>query len=198
MSLRLTGGVFKGREIQTPPHADTTRPTQAKIRQAIFNSLQAVTPQARVLDLFAGSGALGFEALSREASRVVFVERDRLARKILDENSTRLNVRDRVEIAALPVEDWIERRSGADLALFDLVFADPPYDSGWHLRMISEWDWSRILAPDGLLVVEWGRGPARRGKSQETIGMPERTGFLVKVREKNYGDTNVTTFQLQS
>ena len=64
--LRLTGGVLRGRTIQAPPHQQT-RPTQSKLRQALFNSLQAVTPEARVLDLFAGSGALGFEALSRGA-----------------------------------------------------------------------------------------------------------------------------------
>ena len=95
--LRLTGGEFRGRSIHTPGH-DQTRPTQAKLRQALFNSLQTVITDATLLDLFAGAGTLGFEALSRGASHVTFVESNRTVARLIEKNAAELNVRDRVRV----------------------------------------------------------------------------------------------------
>ncbi|MGZ3709018.1 MAG: 16S rRNA (guanine(966)-N(2))-methyltransferase RsmD, partial [Bdellovibrionota bacterium] len=123
--LRLTGGEFRGRMIQTPSH-DHVRPTQARLRQAWFNSIQAEIPEAKILDLFAGSGALGFEALSRGASEVTFVEKHRSTLKLIAKNVATLGVNSRVELIEASVDSVfkrVERR-----APFDLVFADPPYE----------------------------------------------------------------------
>src|SRR5947209_5287288 len=106
--IRLTGGIFRGRVIQTPSHQHT-RPSHARLRQALFNSLQTEIPEARVLDLFAGSGALGFEALSRGAESVVFVESNRSALKVIDKNIQDLDVKSQTRVLAELVETVIPR-----------------------------------------------------------------------------------------
>src|SRR4051812_18174623 len=95
--LRITGGEFRGRSLHAPK-GDHTRPTQSKLRQALFNSLQASLPDARVLDLFAGSGALGFEALSRGAAHVHFIESARPVAKLIEKNGAELRVLDRMTL----------------------------------------------------------------------------------------------------
>lgn len=183
--LRLTSGIFRGRMIQTPPH-NTTRPTQAKVRQALFNSIQSTIPDAKVLDLFAGSGALGFESLSRGAKEVVFVENSRSVIKILQKNIQTLQVQDQVHILDESVQSALS--SLKKHAPFDLILADPPYENGWELKLLETWPWEEILVPGGCFCLEWGTV-----KSQVNE-LPDRLPFLVKAREKNYGDTVLTTY----
>lgn len=188
--LRLTGGEFRGRLIQTPPDRpgkNTVRPTQAKLRQALFNSLQAVIPDAKVLDLFAGSGALGFEALSRGAASVVFVEDSRSVLKLLEKNVAELGVGDRAKVIGDSMERVGKRLGG--MGPFDLVLADPPYAADWEMKLLKLLPWNEILAPGGHFCLEWG---TQKSKVAE---LPERVPFLVKVREKNYGDSVLTTYQ---
>jgi 16S rRNA (guanine966-N2)-methyltransferase len=168
------------------PSGERTRPTQARTRQALFNSVQAHAPGANVLDLFAGSGLLGFEALSRGAARATLVESARAAVKCIAKNARTLGVEDRVTIVGEPLERSIER-IGA-LAPFDLVLADPPYAAGWELRLLDELPWGEWLAPDGLLCLEWGRVKSK------VDALPDATPFLVKAREKIYGESVLTTY----
>lgn len=191
--LRLTGGEFRGRFIQTPadrPGKNTVRPTQARLRQALFNSLQTVIPDAKVLDFFAGSGALGFEALSRGAASVVFVEEARSVLKLLERNSAELGVQDRVEIIGDSVARADKRLKSH--APFDLILADPPYDAGWELKLLEDLRWDELLVPGGYFCLEWGT------QKSQVDTLPERTPFLVKVREKNYGDSVLTTYQRET
>jgi 16S rRNA (guanine966-N2)-methyltransferase len=188
--LKLTGGEFRGRMIQTPSdHSGTAkvRPTQARLRQALFNSLQAVIPEAKVLDLFGGSGALGFEALSRGAASVVYIEDARTALKLLEKNAATLGVSDRVRIISDSVANTM-KRVGAHQP-FDLVLADPPYAAGWELKLLTDLRWDDLLAPEGHFCVEWGK------QKSQVDELPDETPFLVKVREKIYGDSILTTFQ---
>ena len=83
--IRITSGLYRGRSLKTPPNTKT-RPTASRVRAALLNSLQDRIPEARVVDLFAGSGGLGFEALSRGAAQVTFVDSDRNAQKAIQEN----------------------------------------------------------------------------------------------------------------
>jgi 16S rRNA (guanine(966)-N(2))-methyltransferase RsmD len=184
--LRLTGGEFRGRSIQTPS-GRSTRPSQAKLRQALFNSLQFEVPEARVLDLFAGSGALGFEALSRGASRAVFVESDRAACQLIQKNRDELRVGDRCVVIEASVDQCAARLRGEPP--FDLILADPPYEAGWELRLLREWDWAAILKPGGAFVLEWG---VQKSQAAE---LPDAAGPLRKSREKNYGDSVLTTYR---
>jgi 16S rRNA (guanine966-N2)-methyltransferase len=158
-SMRIVGGRFKGRAIAAPAGRDT-RPTSDRAREAIFNILDHAPwspglTDRRVIDLFAGSGALGFEALSRGAAFALFVETDPGARGA---------IRDTVEAFNLFGTTRIHRRDATDLGVkpagvgapFDLVFADPPYGQGLALPALTglmRGDW---ITPDALIVLEVG------------------------------------------
>ena len=189
--LRLTGGEFRGRSIQTPPERsggrNSVRPTQAKLRQALFNSLQMKIPDAKVLDLFGGSGSLGFEALSRGAAHATFIEDSKGIVKYIEKNAALLGVEDRVRIFTDTVLNAVKRTYG--LAPFDVVLADPPYEAGWELRLLNELDWDKLLAVGGVLCIEWG------SQKSQVSELPDTTPFLSKVREKAYGDSMLTTYE---
>ena len=126
---RVVGGSWGGRRLVTPP-GETTRPTSEKVRAALASSLYSTggLVGARVLDLYAGSGALGLELVSRGASSAVFVERDRAALKALRANITALGVEARSTVVTSDVPAWVPALRGVDLALID-----PPYEfEGWE------------------------------------------------------------------
>ena len=123
MTIRIIAGEFGGRRIKTPG-TDKVRPTADRVREAWFSILQGSIPGARVLDLFAGSGALGFEALSRGAVSVDFVEQHAASFAIIRDNAATLNVADQVTIHRTDAIRFAERlQPGA----YDVAFADPPY-----------------------------------------------------------------------
>jgi len=128
--VRVISGSARGRKLVTP-EGSGTRPTPDRVREATFNalgSLGAVT-EAAVLDLFAGSGAMGIEALSRGAARATFVDSDLAARRAIDANLTACGLTDAAEVVATPVERFV---SGAQARHWDLALLDPPYDyDGW-------------------------------------------------------------------
>ncbi|OFZ18955.1 MAG: 16S rRNA (guanine(966)-N(2))-methyltransferase RsmD [Bdellovibrionales bacterium GWB1_55_8] len=191
--LRLTGGEFRGRMIHSPAGLHT-RPTQARLRQALFNSIQLLIPDSNVLDLFAGAGTLGFEAISRGARKVTFVEHDRSSFRLLEKNVEELGIHDRVELVGESVERAVPRLLRG--APFDIVIADPPYAEGWEKRILSGFEgkisWQEVLAPGGNLLIEWGRLKSRDFKMEE---LPESAPFLAKVREKIYGESVLTTYE---
>ena len=182
LMLKLTGGEWRGRSIDAPSGL-TTRPTQAQLRQAWMNSIQFRISEARVLDLFAGSGALGFEALSRGAASAVFVESDRKVLQLIERNAQKLGCEDRIEARAEALERF--RPQGA----FNLIFADPPYTGNFELRILDLFAGGEFLAPEALVMIEWGR--------QKSIPkeLPQKSGVLVKIREKEYGDSILSTYQ---
>jgi 16S rRNA (guanine966-N2)-methyltransferase len=188
--IRLTGGEFRGRSIRTPKLPERglglTRPTQAKLRQALFNSLQAYIPDAKILDLFAGPGTLGFEALSRGAERVVFVEEQRSVCRLIEANARELGVEERVRILECTAEQAWSRLTGE--APFDIVLADPPYSGGFETKLLTRAPWTELLTTEGFFCLEWG---LVKGGS----ALPDASPVLVKVREKNYGDSVLTTFR---
>ena len=121
--MRITGGIHRGRKLKVP-RTGTVRPTQDRVREALFSMLASGFPGGRVLDLFAGSGAVGFDALSRGASEVVWVERDRRACVVLQENLDLLGAKNGRVVCA-DVHRWV-KGTGRGMR-FDVVFADPPY-----------------------------------------------------------------------
>ncbi|OLC43960.1 MAG: 16S rRNA (guanine(966)-N(2))-methyltransferase RsmD [Gemmatimonadetes bacterium 13_1_40CM_3_65_8] len=131
--LRIIAGEFKGRRLKVPS-GRTVRPTGDRVREAWFSILQQAIPGARVLDLFAGSGALGFEALSRGAVSVDFVETRRSSLAILKANSEALKVEDRVTIHRTDAVRFAERLEPGQ---FDVAFADPPYASDEAERLAA-------------------------------------------------------------
>ena len=123
-TTRITGGEWRGRVIDTPRGA-TTRPTRSLIREALFNIVGDVDG-ARLLDLYAGAGTVGFEALSRGAAAVTFVDRDRAALAAITATAERLHCADRCAAITAHVPPWV-RRAGPEIASFDLCFIDAPY-----------------------------------------------------------------------
>jgi 16S rRNA (guanine966-N2)-methyltransferase len=123
--LRIIAGEFKGRRLKTPAGRQT-RPTSERVREAWFSILQQSIPGARVLDLFAGSGALGFEALSRGAASVDFVETQRASLATLEANARSLEVENRVTLHRMDALRFAERLQPR---AYDVAFADPPYAS---------------------------------------------------------------------
>jgi 16S rRNA (guanine966-N2)-methyltransferase len=185
--LKITGGEFRGRMIEAP-RGEQVRPSAAQLRQALFNSLQAYTPDAKVLDLFAGAGALGLEALSRGAAFAVFVEQSKPSIAAIERNIATLKVADRTEVISESVaKAWhrIQR-----FAPFDLVIADPPYAAGWEMKLLADLPWEELLAPGGHFVLEWG------AKKSQVVELPETAanGLLTKIREKKYSDSLLTTY----
>jgi 16S rRNA (guanine966-N2)-methyltransferase len=124
--VRVIAGSAKG--VRLAPVPGGVRPVSDRAREGLFSSLAADVPGARVLDLFAGTGALGIEALSRGAERAVFVERDRGALRGLRENLERTRLADRAEVVASEVLRLVTRNGESERA-FDVVLADPPYDT---------------------------------------------------------------------
>jgi 16S rRNA (guanine966-N2)-methyltransferase len=157
--MRIVSGQFRGRPIVTPP-GQGTRPTSDRARQAVFNILEHAPwarplSGARVIDLFAGSGALGLEAMSRGAAFCLFVETDDAARGAIREN---------IEAFGLFGASRIHRRDATDLGVrpgsagapFDLALLDPPYHRGLAEKCVAELAAQGWLAPGALLMVERG------------------------------------------
>jgi 16S rRNA (guanine966-N2)-methyltransferase len=171
--MRVVAGEFRGRKLVAPP-GTTTRPTTDKVREAVFNALGSmnVLDGALVADLYAGTGALGLEALSRGAEHVTFVETDRAARRALVQNIESLDVRDRVRVMTA---DTFAVVGALDV---DLVFADPPYEFDRWQELLSAVASGRTGAPS-LVVAE----------SAEEFGVD--AGWEI-TRAKRYGRTWVT------
>jgi 16S rRNA (guanine(966)-N(2))-methyltransferase RsmD len=147
MSIRITGGQLSGRKLTVGSGHDI-RPTPDRVRLALFNSLMAHRRVAggRVLDLCAGSGALGIEALSRDAESVDFIDRDT---KILSQNIDQLKLNDRAKIHRCDIRRLPEIGGG-----FDLIFFDPPYQSGLYQPVMEHIIDKDLLRPTGWLILE--------------------------------------------
>ena len=154
MSLRVIAGRYGGRRLVAPP-GTSTRPTADRVREALFSILGSAVEGARVLDLFAGSGALGIEALSRGAASATFVDRLPTAIKAVRANLETLHIRG---AEVLPIDARAHLRSASQAGRqYDLVFLDPPYrDAATLGRELAE-ALPGVLAPDALVVSESDR-----------------------------------------
>lgn len=153
--LRIIGGEWRRRVLRFPD-VDGLRPTPDRVRETLFNWLGQRLTGLRCLDLFAGSGALGFEAASRGAHEVVLVERDGAALKALRANKDMLGA-DRVEVVA---GDGLSYLAGA-CGLFDVIFMDPPFAVDLLPEALARA--ATHLAPEGKIYIEFGKRPELRG-----------------------------------
>jgi 16S rRNA (guanine966-N2)-methyltransferase len=176
--VRVVAGEARGRRLQAPP-GEGTRPTLDRVREALFNALVSLDAVhgAVVVDLFAGSGALGIEALSRGAAHCTFVDRDRAARRTIEANLAATGLADRASVVGGDAGRWLAEATGP----VDLALLDPPYatdDATWA-RLL---DGVAGLAPGGVVVLE----------SDREIDLGDGWGVL---RHKRYGDTLVVIVQ---
>lgn len=169
--LTVTAGVHRGRRLRVPPGI---RPTTDRVRAAVFDALQGPPPE-RVLDLYAGSGAFGIEALSRGAAYACFIERSRRAVAAIRQNLERLGLRDSAEI----VVGDARRLKLARGAPFGLVFADPPYNESPWVALFDSLETPGLLADDALVVTETS---SRTGAPRVPVGWR-------RLKERRHGDT---------
>ncbi|MGP1408590.1 16S rRNA (guanine(966)-N(2))-methyltransferase RsmD [Selenomonas sp.] len=178
--MRIITGKARGCRLKTPK-GEATRPTADRIKESLFNILGRRVEEACVLDLFAGTGALGLEALSRGAASALFV--DERTTPLIEENAAKTRLSARAEIVrgdALRVL----ARLGALGRSFDLIFCDPPYQRGFWEKALSSVDREGLLAPDGCMIVEHGTD------EEELPALKE----LRCVREESYGKTTRLRF----
>jgi len=173
--MRITAGSAKGTHLRGPRTG--VRPTADRVKDALFNSLAPRLAGARVLDLFAGTGALGIEALSRGAARAVFIERDARAAATIRANLSAAHLHDAAQVRRGGVDTELAalERNGAE---FDLILLDPPYGQDLPARTLRRLSGSRVLASGGLIAAEghWRDDPG------------EVTG-LARIRTARYGET---------
>jgi 16S rRNA (guanine966-N2)-methyltransferase len=177
--MRVIAGSAGGIGLAVPKRG--VRPTMDRIKAAIFSSLGDAVIGARVLDLFAGSGALGIEALSRGAASVVFVESDPQSTEIIEGNLAKTKLKGRIR--QQDVFDFLRHASGADL--FDIVFADPPYEKTedgerFTEKLLANEALPQLMDADGIFVLE----------KQPAEALPEMKQWHL-VRQKTYGATEV-------
>jgi 16S rRNA (guanine966-N2)-methyltransferase len=178
--MRVIGGALGGRRLEAPP-GRATRPTSDRVREALFNVLGDVS-DAAVLDLYAGTGALGIEALSRGASRAVFVDNGRPAIAALRSNIEALGLAARSQVLALPVKRALGKLGGA--GPFDLVLVDPPYASLDEAAEVLA-RLAAITAPSARIVLEHASRDA-----------PPEPSPLVRTATRTYGDTALSFYSL--
>jgi 16S rRNA (guanine966-N2)-methyltransferase len=176
--VRIIAGRFKGRRL-SPPSWEGLRPTSDKLRETLFNVLAPRIEGARVLDAYAGTGALGLEALSRGASHVVFVDADRRATAAIGRSATAWGLEAVYTIYVGDAVQWLRRL--ADGPRFDLILLDPPYSSPQIHEALDAG--AGCLAPEGLLVLE-------RATRQDVDGPVS----LERVRDLKSGDSTLTFF----
>lgn len=179
--MRVIAGTLKGRRLD-PPTWDGLRPTSDKLRETLFNIVAPRLEGARVLDGYAGTGAVGIEALSRAAAQVTFIDQDPRACALIQHNLERCGITDGYAIIQTTVLQAIERLRGEPA--FDVILLDPPYATDTHdaLQHVGE-----IVKPDGVVVLEHAR------KSES----PVAPGRLVRTREVRSGDSALTFYTCQ-
>jgi 16S rRNA (guanine(966)-N(2))-methyltransferase RsmD len=174
--MRVIAGTSRGRRLSAFEGRDV-RPTPDRVREALFSILQSklgTFDNLRVLDLFAGSGALAIEALSRGSASACLVEKATASEKIIRENLKRCQMTDR---AKLVVKDVFKALPGFTSQSFDLIFLDPPYSQGLAERAITNIDRLGLLSEEGLLCVETGTDES----------LPEAIGKLQRIDQRRYG-----------
>jgi 16S rRNA (guanine966-N2)-methyltransferase len=180
--MRIVAGRARGRKLAVPPGRGV-RPTSDRVREALFSSLGRAVEGARVLDLFAGSGALGLEALSRGAASAVFVDSARRAREALARNLSTTGFEPLARVIAsdaLEALQWLAREG----ARFDLVFLDPPYAADLRSRALERLGSLGLLAPSARVVAEHPTGEG-----------PQAIAGLRIIAVKRYGDTSLTLME---
>jgi len=182
--MRIIAGKYKARQISMPA---ATRPTKDKVREALFNVLGPYIKGLKILDLFAGSGSLGIEALSRGGASAVFVDSARASTKVIEKNLEALGLPKGTENVRVLTRDVRSAmislyKSGEN---FDIIFIDPPYYKNWIRKCLKYNSVYDILAPSGLIIAEH----FKKDK------IPQQTKPLKLIRQLAYGDTVISIYK---
>lgn len=179
MNVRVISGIYGGRVLDAPDRRSTHAMSE-RARNALFNSIRAELSGARVLDAFAGSGSLGIEALSRGAASAIFIEKDRVAAKIIQKNVDMLGIKT-AKVIKTTVSNWLDT---SDPEPFDIILVDPPYNDPQFPTVERLFG---LLKPGALMVL------SHAGKGE----VPSKTGVVV-VDNRSYGNLNLTLYRLDA
>jgi 16S rRNA (guanine966-N2)-methyltransferase len=182
--MRVIAGKYRGRRLKSPPSLQT-RPTSDRLRETLFNILAPRIEAGRFLDLCAGSGAVGIEALSRGAARVTFVDRSRKMYALIETNLKLLNVKkDEIEVVSREALDFLQRRIKQEDGPFDVIFFDPPYGMDYEDVLNCVGQNTEELLAEGVLIVE----------HHKKKGLPEEFGGLKRYRIVKQGDSHLSFY----
>ena len=182
--MRIIGGRYKGKRLKSLPKREDTkllRPTTDRVKESVFSILNNYLEGVKFLDLFAGTGNVGIEALSRGAGKVIFVENDKRFCNLIKENLKKLGVeKERYEIIC---DDYVNalKRLAKRGEKFDFIYADPPYEKGFYTRIVHMVKNLELLDEDGLLMLE---------EPKNEPFLPDDEDWIVERRD--YGTTLVT------
>jgi 16S rRNA (guanine(966)-N(2))-methyltransferase RsmD len=184
--MRIIGGTLRGRRLASPSGSET-RPTAGQVKEALFNILAEKIPGARFLDLFAGAGAVGIEALSRGAGSATFVETHPAMCRLLRDNLHRCGFEGAAELRQVPASRFLHQQVADQAALpFDVVFLDPPYHTDEGRNILPALGRGVIIRRDGVVVIE----------HFHKTRLGDRIGQLALIKSYRYGDTLLSIYQL--
>ncbi len=179
MKLRIVGGTHKGRQVMLP-QGFPGRPTRDMVKEALFDIIQDIIPKSRFLDLFAGSGTIGMEAVSRGATHAWCVDKHPMAIKIIAQTLKVFCLDDKVTLERMDAQRFMREAMMKKLQ-FDIIFCDPPYEmKPDELALILE-SIDSVLAPEGTLIIEMAL----------EVDYPTEYAGLTKFKEKKYGGTKL-------
>lgn len=184
--MRVIAGLQKGRRLVGPRGAGL-RPTSARVKEALFAILGPAVAGARFLDLYAGTGAIGIEALSRGARWATFVEPNRSSLRVLRHNLNRCGLTRSADVHACSAGAFL-RRTAEEANGYDIVFADPPYQAEGRIKLLTSLVQSSILRDGATMIFE----------HLTKLPVPQRVGPLIRLRQYSYGDTTLSVFGLHS
>lgn len=186
MTLRVISGKARGLKLDSPKNQDV-RPTTDRVKESLFNIINPYIRESNILDLFAGTGSLGIECLSRGAKNCVFVDKSKDSINIIKSNVKKARVENESTILNVDFKDAVKRLSSQNQK-FDVIFMDPPYYENMFIECLKIIDELNLLYEDGIIIVE-----------HDTKDLfDESIGNLVKSRDKKYGNTTLTFYKLEA
>jgi 16S rRNA (guanine966-N2)-methyltransferase len=182
--MRVIAGKFRSRRLKGPGRL-RLRPSSDRLRETLFNILGRSVEDSLFVDLYAGTGAIGIEALSRGARETIFIESHAAGARLVKQNLDALGIRSGAEVIEADAVRGLEKLSGRRLVA-DFIFLDPPYKGDEYLRVLEFLDDSHLVAPYGLVIAEHHR----------RMELPERLGRLERVRLHEQGDAALSFYRL--
>ena len=180
--MRVISGSRKGFKLKAPKGLDT-RPTQDRIKESLFNIIGNIDKESIVLDLFSGSGVIGIEFLSRGAKKCYFVDNSQDSVRTIYENLAKTKFENKSQVYKNNVFN-ILKVLGDKKVIFDYIFMDPPYNSGYENKTLKTICDNNLLSDDGIMIMEHGK----------VLSFDNIMFCLKKIDERNYGDTKITFF----
>ncbi len=177
--MKVISGILKGRKIDGY-NIDGTRPTMDRVKESLFASIQDYIKGSTVLDLFAGSGQLGIEAISNGAKQAYFIDNNNEVIKVLKQNISNLKIEDNAKIV---LSDWKRFLNECNMK-FDLIFVDPPYDYDVYEKILNKVSELGLLNKDGLIILE-----------HSNLKFKDKYNNLTLYKEKKYGNKSVNIYR---